>query len=321
MDVLPAQQKAHEILGRDRLEGLAARAFRVAVHAGEQSPGYPLRLGCASVVAALHGKALTLQRDHAETLNNRGNALLQLGRAKDALASYDQALTVKPDYAEAFENRGLAMLALKRATDALASFDRALALRPNYVQALNNRGNALRALKRPDEALVSYDRALALWPHFAEALIKNANDEPQTFADSAFREQAFVLHPLQVASHDPIVRTASFNPAEGAFTVPGRTAAVFVRPRPALERRRLLSHDVEMLVAQGFLTDGRGKSLLAKLRAAAASLEAGHEGAAANQLGAFVNEVLALIRSNHLPAAQGQPLADEAKEIVVLLGG
>jgi pullulanase len=153
------------------------------------------------------------------------------------------------------------------------------------------------------------------------AVLLNANDEPQTFADSAFRNQAFVLHPLQVASHDPIVRTASFNPAEGAFAVPGRTTGVFVRPRPALERTRLLSHDVEMLVAQGFLTDGRGKSLLAKLGAAAASLEAGHEGAAANQLGAFVNEVLALIRSHHLPVAEGQALAAEAEEIVLLLGG
>jgi alpha-1,6-glucosidase-like protein/FIMAH domain-containing protein len=152
-------------------------------------------------------------------------------------------------------------------------------------------------------------------------VLLNVNDEPQTFADATFRNQAFALHPLQVASHDPIVRTASFNPAEGAFAVPARTAAVFVRPRPALERTRLLSHDVEMLVAQGFLTDGRGKSLLAKLRAAAASIEAGREGAAANQLGAFVNEVRALIRSHHLSAAEGQALAAEAEEIVLLLGG
>ena len=54
---------------------------------------------------------------------------------------------------------------------------------------------------------------------------------------------------------------------------------------------------------------------------AAASLEAGHEGAAANQLGAFVNEVLALIRSHHLPVAEGQALAAEAEEIVLLLAG
>src|SRR5882762_9430123 len=54
--VLPAQEEAHEVLGCDWLEGLAARALRVAVHAGEQTPGDPLRLACASAVAALHGE-------------------------------------------------------------------------------------------------------------------------------------------------------------------------------------------------------------------------------------------------------------------------
>jgi pullulanase len=40
----------------------------------------------------------------------------------------------------------------------------------------------------------------------------------------------FVLHPIQQASADEVVRTATF--ADGAFTVPSRTTAVFVQYRP-----------------------------------------------------------------------------------------
>ena len=38
----------------------------------------------------------------------------------------------------------------------------------------------------------------------------------------------FTLHPIQAASADPVVQTTSFDPVTGAFTVPGRTTAVFV---------------------------------------------------------------------------------------------
>jgi hypothetical protein len=56
----------------------------------------------------------------------------------------------------------------------------------------------------------------------------NANDEAQSFSAPAYAGRQMTLHPLQQASIDPLVQTSSFNPATGAFTVPGRTAAVFV---------------------------------------------------------------------------------------------
>src|SRR5207247_1625724 len=56
----------------------------------------------------------------------------------------------------------------------------------------------------------------------------NATDAEQHFADPSFAGRAFRLHPIQAASHDPVVRTARFDQSGGSFTVPGRTAAVFV---------------------------------------------------------------------------------------------
>jgi pullulanase/glycogen debranching enzyme len=65
----------------------------------------------------------------------------------------------------------------------------------------------------------NYDRIVVLF---------NAAPDEVTFslADAAGLE--LHLHPIQAASADPVAQTASFDPATGAFTVPGRTTAVFV---------------------------------------------------------------------------------------------
>ncbi|TRZ64794.1 MAG: tetratricopeptide repeat protein, partial [Rhodocyclaceae bacterium] len=45
-----------------------------------------------------YDRALTIKPDHADALNNRGNAFSDLMRPEEALESYDQALKIKPDY-------------------------------------------------------------------------------------------------------------------------------------------------------------------------------------------------------------------------------
>ena len=61
-------------------------------------------------------------------------------------------------------------------------------------------------------------------------VVFNADDDELVIpaADLAGREMA--LHPVLAASADPVVIGASWDSAAGAFTVPGRTAAVFVQP-------------------------------------------------------------------------------------------
>ncbi|OIQ81139.1 TPR repeat-containing protein YrrB [mine drainage metagenome] len=122
-----------------------------------------------------YDRALAIRPDYAEAHNNRGNALRALGRPDEALSSYGRALAIRPDYAEAHSNRGNALLDLDRPGDALASYDRALGIRPDYAEACYNRGNALRELQRPAEALANYDRALASRPEYAEAHSNRGN--------------------------------------------------------------------------------------------------------------------------------------------------
>jgi pullulanase/glycogen debranching enzyme len=55
----------------------------------------------------------------------------------------------------------------------------------------------------------------------------NATPEALSFKDEAFSRRPLKLHPVQRESADPVVRTAAFERKTGAFTIPGRTAAVF----------------------------------------------------------------------------------------------
>jgi hypothetical protein len=65
-------------------------------------------------------------------------------------------------------------------------------------------------------------------PYDLVVVVVNAGDEAQTFVEGAFGGARLALHPVLAASSDPVVRRASFDPSKAAFTVPARSAAVFV---------------------------------------------------------------------------------------------
>jgi pullulanase len=62
-------------------------------------------------------------------------------------------------------------------------------------------------------------------------LLANADKSPQQFTLSELRGLPFVLHPVQVNSVEPIVKTASFDQRSGEFSIPARTTAIFVLPQ------------------------------------------------------------------------------------------
>ena len=65
----------------------------------------------------------------------------------------------------------------------------------------------------------TYDRLVVLF---------NANRADLSFTADALRGLPLALHPVQQASADSVVRGASYDPASGVFSIPGRTTAVFV---------------------------------------------------------------------------------------------
>jgi pullulanase/glycogen debranching enzyme len=147
----------------------------------------------------------------------------------------------------------------------------------------------------------------------------NADVVPVDFTVPALAGVPLVLHPLQAASADPVVRGSAFAAATGTLTVPERTAAVFWAVRPLTEQLDLLIADVEALVAGGTLNGGNGNALTAKLRNAQKKIEQGKPGPAANMLGAFVNQVEAFVNAGKLTSEQGAALIAAAEEVIAQL--
>ncbi len=114
-------------------------------------------------------RLIRLKPDHADALNDRGNALDTLRRRTEALASYEQALRARPDHIHARNGRANMLQAFGRLEEALAGYDSALALDADYVHAWNGRGNTLMALNRHREALQAYLRAQSIEPAHPDA--------------------------------------------------------------------------------------------------------------------------------------------------------
>jgi pullulanase-type alpha-1,6-glucosidase len=144
----------------------------------------------------------------------------------------------------------------------------------------------------------------------------NANDEAQTFHSEDLAGLSLVLHPVQRASVDSLVKTSSFDPAVGEFTIPGRTTAVFVEYAPPQERIGYLIEAVQELRTQAVLNRGQTNSLVSKLENAIQSLNAGRTGPAVSQLNAFIHELRSLLAQGRLRQSQAQPLIDTAKDII-----
>ncbi|HPU51781.1 MAG TPA: tetratricopeptide repeat protein [Burkholderiaceae bacterium] len=133
-----------------------------------EATGHAAQGRLAAAVAAFD-RLIRLQPDHADALNDRGNALDLLRRRTEALASYEAALAVRPDHIHALNGRANMLQAFGRLDEALAGYDAALARDSNYVHAWNGRGNTLMACNRHREALQAYLRAQSIQPTHPDA--------------------------------------------------------------------------------------------------------------------------------------------------------
>jgi len=155
----------------------------------------------------------------------------------------------------------------------------------------------------------------AVDPHRSVAVtVFNGSDEAQSFSHPDFVGTPLRLHPVLASSGDPVVRGATFDPARGAFRIPARTAAVFWAFRPIAEQIALLRQ------AAAALAGAPGPSLDAKLAAALAQARRGNDPGTAGPLGAFVNEVDALVRTGRVDATAAGDLVEQAWIILAQLG-
>lgn len=100
---------------------------------------------------------------------NKGVVMDRLGRFRQAVEYYDQALKLNSSGGRIWSNRGVSLANLGDYEAALDSFDMSIALQPERSEFWNNRGAALGRLRRYSEALDNFERATDIDPLNADA--------------------------------------------------------------------------------------------------------------------------------------------------------
>jgi tetratricopeptide (TPR) repeat protein len=109
-------------------------------------------------------RALELDPEYVEALNNLGHHYMLSGRPAEALAMFDHAIQLDPGTALLHANRSLALLTLQRPAEAEAAARKALALDPSLTGAQYALGLALASdVAKRQEALAQLRRVSALY--------------------------------------------------------------------------------------------------------------------------------------------------------------
>lgn len=148
----------------------AAAQYARAADLDPADAAAPFGLGCCHEGAgrqaeaiACYRQAIALAPGHARAHNNLANLLA----GTDPVAAANllaRAIQLDPDYPEALNNLGALLLEHDDAASAAPLLQRAVALRPGYVEATANLGAALRALGQEAEGMALLREALAAAP-------------------------------------------------------------------------------------------------------------------------------------------------------------
>jgi tetratricopeptide (TPR) repeat protein len=111
-----------------------------------------------------YDKALEINPNIPEALNNRGAVLSMQGQNDAALADIGRALTLKGDLASAWNNQGVVLEKLDQPATAMASYDSALVRDSMSSSAWNNRSVALDRIGRYEDANKARAKAVEYAP-------------------------------------------------------------------------------------------------------------------------------------------------------------
>jgi tetratricopeptide (TPR) repeat protein len=138
----------------------------------------------------MYREAIDLYKPGAEKssilANKTGIAYQQLLELSSARRYYEKAIKLNPQYAEAVNNLGTVYYAQKSYRRAVEQYRKALRLQPESASFLSNLGTAYFARKNYNQALASYQQALALDPEIFE----HHNTVGTTLQDTSVEEKA-----------------------------------------------------------------------------------------------------------------------------------
>ena len=112
-------------------------------------------------------KAIKINPQYEDALNNRGNVKLDLNLYKAAIKDYTKAIKINPQYGDAYYNRGLAKENLNDFEGAIKDYTKAIKIYPegeDAGDAYHGRGYAKEMLKDFEGAIKDYTKATKLIP-------------------------------------------------------------------------------------------------------------------------------------------------------------
>ncbi len=159
---------------KDRRAGSGAPATgggapaRSADHMFDLAVGHH-RAGRLAEAESLYRDSLTLDPNHADSLNCLGILAHQCGRNDAALELIGRAIAVQERNPQYHYNIALVLAAAGRMDDAVAHNQRAIALKPDYTDAHTNLASALASQGKWSEAEVHFRRTLSQNPQSSQA--------------------------------------------------------------------------------------------------------------------------------------------------------
>ena len=115
-------------------------------------------------------RALTLDPENVDIINEKGIALGKLSRYEEAITWFDRALSIDPRHFYSLSYKAAALGLLGRYEESITWIDKSLEVNPNAIESLNGKVAALFALGKKQDAMEWIDRALSIDPTNQNAL-------------------------------------------------------------------------------------------------------------------------------------------------------
>jgi tetratricopeptide (TPR) repeat protein len=116
-------------------------------------------------------KALSMNPDDPESVNNMGLYLFESGAVDSSLVYFDRAIAMKQDFYQAYYNKGNTYASKTDFKEAIRLYGIALQIKPNSIDALMNTGNSYAALNDYRTALDYFKQVEALDPSNRNVII------------------------------------------------------------------------------------------------------------------------------------------------------
>ena len=114
-------------------------------------------------------KALAIDPNNDEVLNEQFEMFTYSNRPDDALKVVDKLISLHPDSSELLLIKCCRLVELNRCEEALKVSDKLIQLEPNEVRHYKAMAQCLESLKRYDEALAAIDKTTKMYPDMSDA--------------------------------------------------------------------------------------------------------------------------------------------------------